>query len=127
MTKPSDFILNSDYLALTQTSKSEFTAFFPSETFPGGYMYNRTQDFTVPYLAGAIDTFLLSLNGSKYMIGACLLVDANSPSIEFSVYRVNPNTIRVRLHEFNSDHNGYTMPDQTLKVKVNSFIPPDTF
>lgn len=127
MTKPNDFILNSDYLALAQTNKADFTAYFPAESFQPGQPYDRTQDFTVPYSQGAIDMFLISLNGSEYVLGAELVASVNSPILVFFVSRINPNTIRIRLHEFNSRTGGYDMPMQTVKIKVASFAPPNVF
>lgn len=127
MTKPNDFTLNTDYLALAQTDKTEFTVYFPAETFSPGYAHDRTQDFRVPYSKGAIDMFLMSLNGGTYVLGAEIIASTTSPSLIFYVSRINPQTIRVRLHEFTSQSGGYSMPMQTVKVKVCSFKPPDTF
>lgn len=127
MTKPNNFILNSDYLSLAQTNKAEFTAYFPAEHFDPGYPFDRTQDFTVPYTPGAIDMYLISINGSDYMLGAMVTVQVNSPALAFIVSRINSKTLRVRLHEANWRTGGYDMPAQTIKVKVVSFKPPNVF
>lgn len=134
MTKPSDFILNSDYLSLAQTGSKEITAYFPAETFPAGYQYTRTQDFTVEPSKGAIDMFLISLNGADYVLGASLIDSligtdwqgqSHDYNLEFLVIRTNPTTIQVQLHEYNTSPNGYSMPTQTVKVKVSSFKAPN--
>ena len=127
MTKPKDFIFNSDYLALAQTDKNEFTAIFPAESFPGGYTYDRTQDFTVPYTPGAIDMFLLSLNGGDYTLGNAITIESHIYELYIFASRIDARTIRVRLHEFNSQTSGYNMPMQTVKVKLTSFAPPNLF
>lgn len=131
MTKPNDFTLNSDYLGLVQTNNAEFTAYFPAETFPGNESADRTQDFTVPYSPGAIDTFLVSLNNGSFAIGPRVTIENGSPIMEstvsFFASRISPSTIRVRLHEYNVLSGGYSMPTQTLRFKVTSFIPPNVF
>ena len=126
MTKPNDFILNTDYLALAQTSKEEFMAVFPSETFSGGQAHDRTVDFNIKATQGAIDRVLISRNNSDFVVGSKLFV-SNSPTLWFSVYRTDPSTVRVRLHVYTASASGYTMPTQTLKIKVVSFRPPNLF
>lgn len=128
MTKPNDFILNSDYLALAQTNNAtEFTAIFAAETFPAGYAYDRTQDFKAPSSPGAIDMYLTSLNGGEYNLGNYIVISSGSPTLSIYISRVTSNVIRVRLHEFTNQTGGYSMPMQTLKIKVTSFEPPDVF
>ena len=131
MTKPNDFILNSDYLGLVQTNKAEFTAYFPAETFPESEEIERSQDYTVPYSPGAIDMFLVSVNNNNFAIGPRVSLQNGSPTlnsiVEILASRISPSTIRVRLHEFNVVSGGYSMPAQTLRFKVVSFIPPNVF
>ena len=124
MTKPSDFILNTDYLALAQTNTAEFTAVFAAETFPSGQANDRSQDFTVPASKGTIDRVLISINGGDYTVGSRLVL-STIPALSIYVYRPNATTIRVRLHEFGSS--SYSMPMQTVKVKVSSFKSPNIF
>lgn len=127
MTKPNDFIFNSDYLALAQTDKTEFTAYFAAETFSPGNAHDRTQDFTVPSSQGAIDMCLMSINNDDYLLAHRRVISAFPSLAQFTVYRTGPQTIRVRLHVFTSQTGGYSMPMQTVKVKVCSFKPPDVF
>ena len=127
MTKPSNFIANSDYLSLAQKSTTEFTVVFPQEHFPGGYSYDRTQDITVPSINGAIDEIMISHNGSDYYLGNYLVIESNSPSLSFYVYRPAPDKLRVRLHTYNSAIGGYDMPTQTIKVRASSYLPPNVF
>jgi hypothetical protein len=127
MTKPSNFIANSDYLSLAQKSNTDFTVVFPAENFPPGAREIRTHDITVPSIKGAIDEVMISRNGSDYYLGNSLTVSANSPSLTFYIYRPSPNTLRVRLLTSNSSQSGYSMPMQTLKIRVSSFLPPNVF
>ena len=126
MTKPSNFIMNSDYLSLAQKNTTETTIVFAQEHFEPG-SYDRTQDITVPAIAGAIDEIMISRNGGDYKLGNSLVVTPNSPSLGFTIYRPNPSTLRIVLHTFNSQSGGYSMPTQTLKIRVSSFLPPNVF
>lgn len=126
MTKPSNFNLNSDYLSLAQVSNNEFTAFFLQELFPEGQAVDRYQDFTIQATQGAIDSVMISLNNADYKLGSYLRI-SSVPALSISVYRTSPNTLRVRLHEFNNQTGGYSMPLQTVKIKVSSFKPPNVF
>lgn len=134
MTKPNNFTLNSDYLALSQTDSQELTAIFPAEHFDGGTQITRTRDFTVRTSQGAIDMFMISLNGSDYVLGSSLLDHQISPSydppyyyLEFMAMRTGPSTIQIQLHEACYYTGGFDMPMQTVKVKVSSFKPPNVF
>lgn len=127
MTKPSDFTMNSDYVSLAQTASTELTAYFPAEHFNAGQQITRTRDFTVSPSQGSVDMFLISLNGDDYTLGAKLVSSVMNPLLQFRVYRVNQNTIRVNLHEYNNTSGGFDMPMQTVKIKVSSFKPPNIF
>lgn len=127
MTKPSSFILNSDYLALAQSGRSEFTASFPAQTHQGGYAYDTDRDFQVASIPGAIDRVLISRNGGDYVLGSYLVVDDPSGAfVTIKVFRPNSSTVRVRLHVYSSQTT-YTVPAQTVKVKISSFQPPNIF
>ena len=127
MTKPSQFIANSDYLSLAQKSTTEFTVVFPQETLPEGQTSIRTHDITVSSVTGAVDEIMISRNNSDYYLGNLLVVNANSPSLSFYVYRSSPDTLQVRLCSYNSTAGGYAMPTQTIKVRVSSYLPPNVF
>lgn len=125
MTMPNEFKLNSDYLPLAQVNHDEFTAAFGSETFPVGEPIDRYQDFTIKNNPGAIDRIMISHNNGNYTVGNMLTIDISPQTIIVNVYRTAPNTLRVRLHGYSNQ--SYTMPAQTIKVKVDSFIPPNLF
>lgn len=127
MTKPSNFIANSDYLSLAQKSTTEFTVVFPQEHFNPGSSYDRNQDINIPSIKGAIDEIMISVNGSEYYLGNYININSNSPSLDFYVYRPSPDVLRVRLHTHNVDSGGYDMPTQTLKIRASSYLPPNVF
>lgn len=127
MTKPSEFILNSDYLALAQTGATELTAYFSAENFSAGATHVRTRDFTVASSQGSIDMTLISLNGGDYVLGSRLTNSTMQPTMSFFVRRTSPTNIQVQLRVYTSSTGGYSMPLQTVKVKVASFKPPNVF
>ena len=132
MTKPNDFILNSDYLALAQTNKGEFTAYFPAASFTPGYAYDTHQDFIVPASEGAIDMCLASLNGAPYKVASMINLSnlyGEQPLyfLTIRIYRVGAKTMRVSLHGFTNYTYGYDMPAQTVRVRFSSFKPPNVF
>lgn len=128
MTKPSDFFMNTDYLPLAETAKNEFTAYFGPETLSGEI--TRTADFNVKPTKGAIDRMLISRNGGPYRVGdsvwAQLESGQNTANISFWVYRPNASTIRVRYRAYTSSPS-FSVPAQTIKVKIASFEPPNVF
>lgn len=127
MTKPSDFIMNSDYLSLAQTSSDELTAYFPQATIQGGQPYTTYQDFQVKATPGAIDMFLVSLNGTDYVVGPEYVISDSTAFLNVVAFRNTPSTIRVQLHGYTSYSGGYVMPTQTIKLKISSFKPPNVF
>ena len=130
MTKPSDFIMNTDYLTLAQSGKYGFTATFPSETFAPGNSYTRTRDFSVPSIKGALDRVLISQNGGNYVIGSYYLIpydDNVLKSVSITVFRANSSTVRVRLFVHVGGGENFVMPAQTIKVKISCFQPPNVF
>lgn len=132
MTKPSNFTMNSDYASLAQTGSEELTAVFAPEHIESGQIV-RTYDFTVSPSQGAIDMFLISLNGADYVLGASLLEhqygqgDPPYYYLEFLVIRTSPTNIQVQMHAFTNYTGGVSLPMQTVKVKVSSFKPPNIF
>ena len=125
MTKPKDFALNTDYLALAQVGTAEFVAVFPSETFAGGSSYSRTQDFPIGANPGATDQIMVSCNEDEYTVGNSRIIQSTPRTLEVYAYRPNTSTIRINLHVYTG--NDYTMPMQTIKIKVASFRPPNVF
>ena len=122
--RPSDFILNTDYLSLAQTNKADFTAFFAPETFAAGD-HERTQDFTIKKTQGAIDRVLMSHNNGQFIVGDKLIIQSSPNNVYVNVFRTNPSTIRVRLHV--SASSSYSMPTQNIRIKIAGFQPPNIY
>ena len=129
MTKPSDFIANSDFLSLAQKNNTEYTITFPQETFPGPTKsYDRHLEFNVPAIKGAIDEIAISYNGSEYLLGASIWTGTVNPAgIGIIVSRISPDTITVNLHVTVFNVSSYSMPTQTLKIRMSSYLPPNVF
>ena len=132
MTKPSNFIMNTDYLALAQLGSVELTAVFAAATYEGDYTWHvRNIDFTAPNQKGALDRVLISVNGSDYYVARQVgfPLEAIQPHTTnrymIEVERINPTTVRVSLGGYG--HSTYTIPTQTVKVKVATFMPPNIF
>ena len=129
MTKVNSFIANSDFLSLAQKSNLEFTAIFPQETFSGPQqIYYRSLYFNLPAINGALDEILMSYNGSNYMLGPSIWTGvANPAGLGVVVDRSAPDILRVTLRIVVYDVSSYSMPTQTLKIHVSSFLPPNVF
>lgn len=147
MTKPSNFILNTDYLALSQTNTGgPFTLTFPQAAYPvvSGYAseLTRTRDFTYKSTAGALDEFQIEYGGKTYAchylqqepneeartIGG-IFVLYRSESWYFWLHRKDANTITATLTNMpnNLATTSYAIPAMTFKVSVVSFRPPNLF
>lgn len=127
MTKPNQFIANSDYLSLAQKNTLDYNVTFPSESIPSGNNITRTHDITVPSIKGAIDEIMISRNGGDYLLGNYLVIQGGPPSLSIFLFRPSPGTLRIRLFSSNGTMNSWTMPTQTLSIRVSSFLPPNIF
>ena len=128
MTKANDFKMNTDYLALAEVSRGEFTATFASEILAPGAISDRRQDFNSPTEQGAIDRYLFSINGSDFYITNYVTDKSENPdaSIKIYAYRSNPSTITIRCKIKNwSSSQSYTAPTQIARIRVSSFKPPN--
>lgn len=138
MTKPSDFIFNSDYLALAETSRNKFFVSIP----PMSYTQYQGWDFPISYsvdlncqaTTGAIDQFQLEYNGNTFY-GDQIIYPAYeissgvySNNWTLSVFRKNANQITVMVYFFpQAEVTGTTTPQITLNISVCSFKPPNVF
>lgn len=130
MTKPSDFILNSDYLSIAQTGRSSHTATFGGGTLqPAGYVGDyvvQHVDFTITSELGAIDRIMISDNGSDYYVGSQMSVAPSANVVGFlNVYRVSKNVIRAELVLTNNANTTSTYPTIIFRIKITSFKPPN--
>ena len=134
--KPSDFILNSEYLSIAQASKSTIQASFAGGTFPtiGRPEIERTLDFTVASISGAIDRVLISKDGSDFQATSSADIEVydidNTTQLLYGfidVSRTSPSNIRVLLHLYQFDSSATTYPAMSFTIKVDSFFPPNVF
>lgn len=142
MTKPSDFIFNSDYLALAETGRQSFYVSVPSfgydqrEGFDAVTFYNvdLTTDEVVK---GSIDEFYVTINGQHTFFGdtySSLTLYPGPPGVFddahwfLELYRVNSKTIRVALVYIPELWSQGAKTDAiTLNITVCSFRPPNVF
>lgn len=139
MTKPSDFILNSDYLTISQASAtSPYTVYFPSRQFPvsAGNMKSFYIEQTIPSsaVAGAVDRISIEYNGTRY-VGDRIDKPADPIGIEYDqfwtlvVYRKDKKTLvaRVMFYPPTSSQSVPSSPALTFTISATSFRPPNVF
>ena len=129
MTRPSDFILNSDYLTIAQTDKTEQTV-----TIGGGTVTtqtNITQDFMYKSTPGTVSRFMIRAGTDDFTLGNELVVkpvwDANDKVLgNIRVYRVDDSTCRFSLTYQNMSGNpSSTFPAMTYTIKIVNFKSPN--
>lgn len=142
--KPNDFIQNSDYLALAQTSRSsEFLANFPAKAYPSqNYQFwdaDDWQDFSFPTVKGAIDKYRIKIDGSEWVVGNSLTQPANinfntgnseNGGYTILIYRISATTIRARLIRhapMGSFPSVPIAPAVSFRIIGVAFRPPNTF
>lgn len=125
--KPSDFILNSDYLSLARIDKSNFNQTIPSLSVAA--QGRATKDFFISLpntQIGAIDRYFFSVDSSDYFIGSTWTkYYASNTYISIFFDRTGSNQIRVRVNYYNFSASSYTFPSYSLAVKVSTFKPPN--
>lgn len=132
MTRPSDFILNSDYLSIAQTGRSEYTATFGGGTLqpggsPGDYIVQHA-DFTIQSEPGSIDRIMISTNNGDFYIGSQTSFEAAPLAYgSLDVYRISKNIVRADMIVANSSDYVNTFPPMSFRIKVTSFRPPNVF
>lgn len=127
MTKPSNFILNSDYLSIAQTSSNTFTAYFGGGTLPGNYGYTEQgRDFTIGSQKGSIDRILISKDGGRYQV--CSYMNLSPSETIFGFVRVNrtsSSNVRVQFVLENYSPDSASYPSMTFTIRISSFKPPN--
>lgn len=144
MTKPSNFIINTDYLTIAQIGElPEYTINYPSRAFPtsGSYLLEFYTDIDIPFAAvkGAIDRFCIDYNGTKvagsqlYKTPAIVQYPDSSYGPEqhwmLTLFRKNATTITARC-DFIPPIMSATVPSTpnlTFKISAVSFSPPNLF
>lgn len=142
MTKPSDFILNSDYLTIAQASTTKpYTVYFPPQTFPhsGQIIDSFHIDREIPSVAvpGAVDRVAIEYNGTRYVADR---IDKSPDPIYgdeleydqfwvLTVYRKDKNTLVARCNFMPPTRTTTipTSPSLTFTISATSFRPPNVF
>lgn len=132
--RPSDFILNSDYLSIAQVDSKTYdvTVGAGSLVFQG--VTEQNFDFNTTAQAGAVDRILISKDGGSYRLGSYMTLipvwesDFSNNVVGFlNVYRTSRTNIRAKLVLENYSTGTSTYPSMTFKIKVSSFRPPNVF
>lgn len=138
MTKPSDFIFNSDYLALAETGRSELFVAIP----PMAYNQNLGRDVATSYsvdlncpaTTGAIDEFQITYNGDTFYSDQIFNTSYEisqgvwSSSWILKIYRKNSKQISILVWYFpQAGTSGGTTPPISINISVCSFRPPNLF
>lgn len=131
--KPNDFILNSDYIALSTVSTTT-----KQVTFPGGTIeyqtisipfVEKTIEISVPQIDRAGFQYLLSTDGVKWIPSNQLSFDFNSAITGYLVVsRVNAaDKYTLKITMLAANHSGATAsyPAKTFWIKEAAITAPD--
>lgn len=124
--KPSDFILNSDYLSIAQVSSNTYTLTIGGGTLVVGGYSERNLDFTSNTLPGTIDRIIISKDGGSYRIGSSMEFDPNNEIRgTLHVYRPSQTILRAQVILQNYSAGSASYPSMSFSIKVSSFRPPN--
>lgn len=128
MTRPRDFIFNTDYLALAQSDRKELQFDIAAKTISPYSTGNDGMGKNVTANPGAIDRFYLSIDGNNWNVASSLKkVFENNTDLfmKINASRASNNSIRIRIEYTNKTASGYTFPATTIYVRLDSFKPPN--
>lgn len=126
--KPSDFILNSDYLSIAQVSSNTYTVTIGGGTLqPGGYT-EQNFDFAIRNQTGASDRILIKRDSGDFALGSYRQIMPTQTTPGFiSVYRTASNNLRAQIVIENYSPSAVSYPAMAFTIKVTSFKPPNVF
>lgn len=136
MTKPSDFILNTDYLSIAQVGRNTYTFTMPGGSLAPWAFVERDFDFTTDTQNGMIDNILIKKDSDPYLNCTYERLQPTTTSDgiivgEISVYRPSSTQIRARIILENQSLTypevTLSYPSMTFTIKVASFLPPNIF
>jgi hypothetical protein len=126
--RPSDFILNSDYLSIAQTGRNTFTLTIGGGTLPVNGYSEQNLDFPINAVTGAIDRIMISKDSGNYRLGSVMTAYPNNDvRCDVAVYRNASNTLRAQVILQNYSGGTATYPSMTFGIKVSTFMPPNVF
>lgn len=124
MTKPSNFIMNTDYLSIAQTYKNSYTYVVPPGTIPASGQVIQHTDFAIEPQNGAVDQIMISLDSGNLRVGQAYAVDLPSGvGAVLHVDRTAANNLRAQVTINGTASTSY--PVMTFTIKVVSFKPPN--
>lgn len=127
MTKPRNFILNSDFLSIAQYDRGEFTYSIPTHTIVAmGYVHSEAT-FTVSTKDGVIPRIMIKRGSDPYRLGSYLqYVEAGGTvPCALTAYFSAKNTLKVIFDAMNYSSDQQTTSAVTFTIKVCCFRPPN--
>lgn len=131
--KPSNFILNSDYLSIARAEFDTYTVSFSSGTIAAGAFISLNKNVSASATAGAIDRVAISKDNGDYTLGNYKTITAvwdssNKVVGTIHVNRASTTTLKVELELQNlrSDAQS-TYPAMSFTIKLSRFLPPNVF
>ena len=136
MTKPSNFILNSNYASMKNNDNKTVSVVIPNGTGIGPLgTANFYTDIVVGKSGGSIRA-RGRVNGGAWM--PCTAIDVyiygEIPAYESGIFEnpytaylrwINPTTIRLQVPVYNyADEVMYIRDTYTFEFKINTFLPP---
>ena len=126
--RPSDFILNSDYLSIAQVSSNTYTVTVGGGTLVAQGFTEQNFDFKIRTAEGASDRVMISKDGGRYYLGSYRQIEPATDVVGFvHVYRTSGNNIRTQVVLENYSASTVTYPAMTFSIKVSSFLAPNVF
>lgn len=132
--RPSDFILNSDYLSIAQVSSNKYDITVGAGSLTVNNSSTQNFDFNTSAQTGIIDRVSISKDGGSFRIGSNMTFYptwqsdlSNNVRGDLFVYRIDKTHIRVQIILQNYGTGTSTYPSMTFSIKVSSFRPPNVF
>lgn len=132
--KPSDFIMNSDYLSIAQIASNTYSVNIPAGSIVAdGYM-EQNFDFTTREQVGTIDNVLIKKDNDTFIHGDYMWVQPTTTSSGIvagfvRVFRPSSTQIRIQivLENYSYVYPGVTLtyPAMQFMVRVSSFKVPN--
>ena len=135
MTKPSNFIMNTDYATLKNDAKGTLTVVLPASTsVAGATVASWTDTITIGEPGSSIRARIMSTkNNVVYCVnsvGYAYSTGGSGPGTDYLIYatvlRISPTQIRLSVlipNQYGSTQN-ITGLSQTISATVATFIPP---
>lgn len=128
MMRPSDFILNSDYLSIAQVSSKTYSVTMAGGTLVATGYTEQNFDFAAKAQVGASDRAMISKDGGRYYLGSYRQLNPAGTIYGFiRVYRTSATNIRAQVVLENLSGSSASYPAMTFSIKVSSFAPPNVF